>query len=148
MEALVEHSARARARSQVPRGALEEVRAGVLDAGGLRARDRMAADEALVLDMGGNAALRGADVGDDRLGAGTGQRLVHKGGKRPDGSAGEDRIRARHGLGGGSGRAVDRPSIEGGPENLAVSVEARDLSATAPGGEANRPTDQADAEDG
>ena len=55
LQAVVEEAAGALGRGQVPAGALEEVGAGVLDPGGLRAGQRVAADEALV----------GAERGDD-----------------------------------------------------------------------------------
>ena len=57
VQAFVQDTARPRAGREVPGGALEQVGARVLDAGGLRARDRVAADEALVGHVGGYGAL-------------------------------------------------------------------------------------------
>ena len=58
-----------RSRRQVPACALEEIRAGVLDPGGLGPGERVAADEALVgAERGDDVALGRADVGDDRVG--------------------------------------------------------------------------------
>ena len=65
LQAVVEEAAGALCRGQVPAGALEEVGAGVGDAGGLGARQRVAADEASVgTERGDDVALGRADVGD------------------------------------------------------------------------------------
>ena len=50
-------------RRQVPGGVLEEIGAGVLDARRLRARQRVAADEARVVDAPHERPLDRADVG-------------------------------------------------------------------------------------
>ena len=64
---VVEQPAGAGGRRQVPAGALEEVGAGVLDPRGLRAGQRVAADEAGVrAERGDHLALHRADVGDGR----------------------------------------------------------------------------------
>ena len=56
VQALVQHARGAAAGGrEIPGGAVEQVRAGVLDAGGLGARERMPADEALV-GAGGSAS--------------------------------------------------------------------------------------------
>ena len=70
LQAVVEQTAGALGRGQVPAGPLEEVGAGVLDPGGLGPGQRMAADEALVVaERGDELALGRAGVGDDAVGA-------------------------------------------------------------------------------
>src|SRR4051812_2831685 len=146
VQALVEHAARASARRQVPGGALEQVGARVLDAGGLGARDRMTAHEALVPHVRGYRALRRAHVRDDGLGAGARERLVDDGGQGADGRAGEDGVRAADGIGHRGGLAVDRAALACGREYVRVGVEAGDLGAAGARSKAYGPADQADAE--
>ena len=64
VQALVERARRCRPGRQVPGRAVEEVGAGVLDARGLGARERVAADEARVVAAGDDRALGRADVAD------------------------------------------------------------------------------------
>ena len=66
VQALERDPRRRRRRREVPDGAVEEVLARVRDARRLAARERVAADEALVAVGGDHAALRRADVGDRR----------------------------------------------------------------------------------
>ena len=147
VEALVEDAARARARGQVPGGAQEEVGAGVLDAGRLGPCYRMAADEPLVGDVGDDRTLRGAHIGDDRLGGGRAQRLIDHGRQGADGSTGEHRSGALDGLFHRAGGAVDGAALERCAQDLVVRIEAGDIGAAGPRGEADRPADQPDAED-
>ncbi len=65
VQALEQRALGRRGRGQVPGGAVEEVLARVLDAGRLRARQRVAADEARVARGVDDRALGRADVGDD-----------------------------------------------------------------------------------
>ena len=65
VQALEQGPLRRRGRGQVPGGAVEEVLARVLDARRLRARQRVAADEARVARRVDDRALGRADVGDD-----------------------------------------------------------------------------------
>ena len=65
VQALEQGALRRRGRGQVPGGAVEEVLARVLDARRLRARQRVAADEARVARRVDDRALGRADVGDD-----------------------------------------------------------------------------------
>ena len=94
LQAVVEQAAGALCRGQVPAGALEEVGAGVLDAGRLGPGQRVAADEALVVaERGDQLALGRADVGDHGLGAAGRQRLAAPGPAAPP--PGRRRRRAR-----------------------------------------------------
>ena len=68
VQALERDARRRGRRREVPDGAVEQVLARVRDAGRLAARERVAADEALVAVGGDHAALRRADVGDDASG--------------------------------------------------------------------------------
>ena len=75
VQALVEQAAGALGRRQVPGRAVEQVAARGVDARRLGAGDRVAADEARVVDRGGQRALGRPDVGDDRVVARGVQRL-------------------------------------------------------------------------
>ena len=95
VQALVEHAGGALARrGQVPGRAVEQVLAGVLDALGLGARERVAADEALVRRGLGEQPLGRADVADDAVAA----RRRRAPRRRRRGSAPTGR-RDEHGLG-------------------------------------------------
>jgi hypothetical protein len=96
--------------------------------------------------VSGYRALRGADVGDHGLRTGRLQSLVDERGKSPDRRAGEDGIGPSHRVGHGDGRAVDRATFGGGSEHVGIRIEAGDLGAAAPGGQADGPADQPDAE--
>ena len=85
VQALEQRARRRRRRRQVPGGAVEQVRARVLDAGRLRARQRVAADEARVAVAATTRALGRADVGDDavRPAPARGPRRPSRAGRRP-----------------------------------------------------------------
>ena len=87
VQALVERAAGARRRRQVPGRAVEQVGAGVLDAGRLGAGERVAADEARVVDRVDDRALGRADVGDDAVLAGGRERGATAAGSAPTGAA-------------------------------------------------------------
>ena len=120
----------------------------MLDARGLGARQRVAADEALIVDRGHERALGRADVGHHAGRRGGRQRLLHHARQRPHRRGDERRVGALHRLGGGAARHVDRAVLERAVEDPGAGIEAADLGAESlPGGEPNGPADQADTED-
>jgi hypothetical protein len=88
----------------------------------------VAADEARVVDRRGHLGLRGADVGDDGVGADPLEHLRDRTGQRPDGH-GDDRDVDVQRAGRGRGR-VDRAALAGRLEDLR-DVEADDVRAQA-----------------
>ena len=130
-------------RRQVPGRALEQVRAGVLDPGRLGARDRVAADEALV----GRAPTRSRLVEPTSVttvsGAAAARASSTSAGRAPTGAQAKtaargavDRLRRPR-----PRRAVDRAALEAPSQPLGVPVEADDLSASparAPPGRSSR----------
>ena len=145
-QALVEHAGRRLARGQVPRRAVEEVRAGVRHAGRLGAGERVAADEAVARDRPDERGLRRPDVADDRVR----QRLAERADgvrQRVDGDAG-DRDVGRADLGDAADRLVDRAALERDPQRLRAAVAADDVRPQpAAGGHPDRAADQADADE-
>ena len=120
LQAVVEDAAGALCRGQVPAGALEEVRAGVLDPGGLGAGQRVAADEALVAaERGDQLALGRADVGDHGLRAAGRQRRARLLGQRRHRAGAEDELGALAGLRDRAGGAVERAQLDAPARSVA-----------------------------
>ena len=95
LDAVVEHPAGRGRRRQVPAGALEEVRSGVLHARGLRSGEGMSADEAAVrAERGDHVALHRADVGDRAILARGVERLRGEAGERDHRCGAEDQLGA------------------------------------------------------
>ena len=91
--------------------AVEQVGAGVLDAGVLGAGQRMAADEAGIVVGGDDLALGGADVGDHAVRGRSGQRLAHQRRQAADGHGHEHRLGVGDGGGDRAARAVQRAEL-------------------------------------
>ena len=150
MQPFVQEPGGALARRQVPGRALEQVRARVLDTGGLRAGDRVAADEALVGDRLDDPPLRRADVGDDAVVRGSRERALDELGQRADRPAGEADLGALERLlrcpwcRDRSRRARARGRA------APAAAEADDVRVVEPllGGKPDRASDQPDSEDG
>src|SRR5919107_1788320 len=81
--------------------------ASVLDAGGLGSGDRVAADEALVVDGGEQALLGRADVGHHAVGSGGPEGRAHELGQCAHRGAGEADIGAVQGFAERAGGVVD-----------------------------------------
>ena len=150
LHAVVEHPARRGRRRQVPAGALEEVRSGVLHARGLRSGEGMPTDEATVRAEGGDQVpLHRADVGDRAILGRRVQRLRGEAGKRNHRGGAEDQLRPLDRLRDGLVRRVDCAELPGPLEQLPVGVESGHFGVEpGAGGESDRPTDQTHAEDG
>ena len=135
--------------SQVPRRILEQVRAGVLDARCLGARQRVPTDEPLVVvDAVEHGPLDRADVADHAV-ARARKRLAHDAGQHPHGRAHEARLGARHRFGRPRRAALSMaPQLERALERARVGVVAAHLRPIdpRPRGQADRAPDQADAE--
>ena len=145
LDAVVEHPARRGRRRQVPAGALEEVRSGVLDARGLRSGEGMPADEAAVRAEGGDhVALHRADVGDRAVLGPLRPAPPRRGREAP--SPGRRRRPApppRPPAATASCAESIAPSSSGPLEQLPVGVEPGHLGVEpGAGGEPDRPTDQ------
>ena len=150
LEAVVEQTARALGGSQVPASALEQIGAGVVHAGSLGARQRVTADEALVVaEPSDQLALGRAGVGDDRFGTAGGERGLHLLRERRHRRSAEDDLSALARLRERIGDAVDRPQLERAIEVRASPPPADDLCPLQPllRGQPDRASDQADAED-
>ena len=78
VQPLVGGALRGRRRRQVPGGVGEQVGARVLDARGLGARQRVAADEARIVDRAHHRALDRADVGDHAVRPGRREHLARR----------------------------------------------------------------------
>ena len=136
-------------RRQVPGRALEEVLAGVLDARRLGARQRVAADEALVVDRRDDRALRRADVGDDAVrparAASTAPTVA---GQRADRRGDERRVRAARAPSASESRPRRRRRARAPRARRGVRVPAADVRAEPLArGQPDRPADEPDAED-
>ena len=83
----------------------------MLDARGLGARERVSADEALVGADPASSALGGADVRDDALGPGRGERVADALGERADGRGHEHDVGAVDGVRELVRRGVDRAAL-------------------------------------
>ena len=133
VQALIQHAGGAALGGrQVPGGAIEQVLARVLHAGGLRAGQRMPADEALVGAGIGDGALGRAHVGDHAVGPGAGQRESHGLSERPDGSGHEHDVGSRHGARELARLLVDRAELERLGEHALVGVIPAHLGVRAP----------------
>ena len=125
VQALEQHPRARRGRRQVPGLVVEEVLAGVLDAGRLAAGQRMAADEALVVAPGDDRALRRADVGHHagvrRRRPGPRRRVC---GQRVDGHGDERGVGAGQRLGQAGARLVER-AVRPAPARRADPPRAR-----------------------
>ncbi len=150
LQAVVEQAAGALCRGQVPARALEEVGAGVLDAGGLGPGQRVAADEALVVaKRSDQLALGRADVGDDGVGAASRERRPGLLRQRRDRTGAEDDLRPLTGLGERAGAAVERPQLDRAFDRRLAAAVPDHLGAEAlPRGEPDRAADQPHPEDG
>ena len=145
VQALEQGALGRRGRGQVPGGAVEEVLARVLDAGRLRARQRVAADEARVARRVDDRALGRADVGDD----GAARRLLedrgHRVGQHVDRHGDEDRVGAVERVAEVAVGAVDRPARDG---LVGAGVEPAHRRAEAgAGGQSDRPADEPHPDD-
>jgi hypothetical protein len=149
VQPLVEQPAGVRQGRQVPDGVLEQVRAGVLDPGRLGAGDRMAADEARVVDLVEQLLLGGADVRDHAVLPRAGERLLHQARERAHRRAGEADRGAVERLGDGPRGAVDRAELERGLQPVRAAPPAHHLGArdARAGRQPDRAADQADPED-
>ena len=147
VEPLVQDPRGALAGREVPGRPVEQVRPRVLHAQGLGARDRMAADEALVLGGRRNGALRGAHVGHHAIRSGEGQRLGAQLRERAHGRAQERGLRVRQGVRHGRRGTVDRPALGGHGQHPGIHVEAGHVAVLLAGREPHRSPDQADADD-
>jgi hypothetical protein len=149
VQALVGRAVRGLRGRQVPRGVGEEIGAGVLDARGLRARQRMAADEARVVDGVDDAALDRADVADDALLARDVEHRLHDRAEHLHGRGHEGKVRLRDRFVHARARLADRAARDGRLAGFRRRVVAAHLRAEAlAGGQADRATDQSDADDG
>ncbi|MTD43513.1 hypothetical protein GKE82_04140 [Conexibacter sp. W3-3-2] len=109
----------------------------------------MAGDEARVGQRGDDVALGGADVGDDRVGAGGGERVGGDRGDAADRRADDDEVGVPDRGGEVVGGRVERADREAGAHRVAVGVVADDLRAQPlAGGEAHGPADEPYSEDG
>ena len=126
VQALVEHAGGAASGGrQVPGGAVEEVLAGVLDAGGLGARERMPADEALVGGGRGEHALGRADVAHHAVWAGGRRaRCATVSASAPTGAATNTTSALGDRGGESSALLVDRPEGERAGAHVRVGVVA------------------------
>ena len=128
---------------EIPGGAVEQVRAGVLHAGGLGAGERVPADEALVGAGVGEHALGGADVADDAVRAGAGEREAHGLTERADGGGDEHDVGAVDGADDVGGLRVDGAELERlGAHALVGVVPAHVGVGAGARGEADRAADQ------
>ncbi len=112
VQPLVEQAAGLLVRRQVPDGALEEVGARVLHAGGLGAGDRVAAHEARVGRALHEVLLGRAHVGDERVRPRGVERLAHQLRQHAHRRAGEAELRALDGLGDRRRGAVDGAALD------------------------------------
>ena len=150
VQALVERSLGRGPRGEIPRRAVEEVGAGVLDARGLGARERVAADEARVIASADDGALGRADVGDRAVRRRAGQRLVDRAAERRRRARRRTRARRRQ----RPRRAADAecsiaPRASAASPTRAIGVEADDLRVQARARrQPDRAADQPDADDG
>jgi hypothetical protein len=145
VQALEQRALGRRGRGQVPRGAVEEVLARVLDAGRLGARQRVAADEARIARGAEDSALRRADVGDDRAAWRLLEDRGHRVGQRVDRHGDEDRVGAIECIAQVAVGAVDRPASDG---LVGARVEPAHRRAEAgAGGQADRPADEPHSDD-
>ena len=78
VQPLVERARRRRPRRQIPRRAVEEVGARVLDARGLGTGERMSADEARIVAIADDRPLGRADVADRAVGRRRGEHRVQR----------------------------------------------------------------------
>ena len=140
VQALVEDAGRPRRRRQVPRRAVEQLGAGVLDARRLGAGERMAADEARVGDGGDDRPLGRADVGHDAARAGVRQRLAHGARQRADRRGDERGVRAVQRLRRRRARGVEHTARERRLEHAGCGVEAPHLGARPGRGRRARPS--------
>ena len=148
VEAVVEDALGARGRRQVPGRAVEQAGARVLDAGRLGAGQRVAADEARVVDLPHQLALGRADVGHHARRGGGGERLAHGARQRAHRRGDEGGRRARERLGRRSARGADRAVLERLVEHPRRRVVPADLGAEAlTRGEPDGPAHEPDAED-
>ncbi len=149
VQALVEHPAGALGGRQVPGGAVEQVRPGVGDARGLGAGQRVAADEARIVDGRHHRALRRAHVGDDAVLPRRVQHLAHGGRQVAHRGGHERRLGAVQGRVEGAARLAHRAALDRGGEHPVAGVEAPHVSAQPLArGQADRAADQAHADDG
>ncbi len=137
-------------RGQVPAGALEQLRAGVLDSRRLRAGERVPADEPRRAFPRRKAcdqlALRRADVGDHGLGPAHRERLGDQSRQRSDRRRTEDDVGLGDRVGDRAGGGVEHPELEPAPQIPRVGVEAGDDGVEpALRGEPDRAADQPDA---
>ena len=121
----------------------------MLDARGLGARQRMAADEARVVDRADHRALDRADVGHHAVRPGGGERLADRRRQHLDRSGHEREVRVRdrrlHGVAGLEHRAAgDRRLARSRRRVVAAHVRPEALA----GGQADRAADQPDTDDG
>jgi hypothetical protein len=144
VQALEEDARRRRRGRQVPRLAVEEVLAGVVDTARLPAGQRMPADEALVVAAGDHGAFRGADVGHHAARGRRGERRTDGLDQVADRHRDEDRVRVAKRIAQRQ-RVVGRPACHGA---LGLGTDPADASAEpAAGGQADRPADEPRADD-
>jgi hypothetical protein len=146
VQALEQDPARPRGRREVPDGPLEQVGAGVLHAGGLGARERMAAAEALVVEH--DRALGRADVGDRAVARCGGEHRVEDPSQRADGHRDDGELGVGHRPGQRAGGHVDRPALPRALERRGVGVPAgHGRAQPLPCGEPHGPADQPHPDD-
>ena len=149
MEPLVEHARGCGPGRQVPGGAVEQIRARVLGAGVLRARQRMAAHEPRVVVRGDDRPLRRAHVGHDAVARRGRERGPDGRRKRADGHRHERCLGVVNGVVDRAGDPVDHAAVAGGVERGRRDVKAGDGGIEPLAcGQGDRAADQADAEDG
>ena len=153
VQAVEQDALRPLGRSQVPAGALEELLPRALDARGLGAGQRVAADEAVGVaqrrDRRDERVLGRSDVGDDRVRARRLQRRRDEPGQRGDRRGAEDdvgtgarpRRRCRRPRRARRARPRGRRWRDSGSQPATADAEP------VAGGEADRAADQPDAED-
>ena len=121
----------------------------MLDALGLGAGERMAADEALVLDGGDDRALGRADVGDDAVGRRRVENLGDRRGQRAHGGGDHGRVGLGDRLAHGGAGDVDGAAVAGGAQHAVGGIEAGDPDAEPLArGQADGAADQPDSDDG
>ena len=133
---------------QIPGGAVEQVLAGVLHAGGLGARQRVPADEALIGAGGGEHVLGRADVADDAVRPAAASAWETVSASAPTGVATNTTSAPSTAAAHVRRLRVDRAQLERSRAHALVGVIATHLGVGAPArGQADRAADQPDAED-
>jgi hypothetical protein len=134
----------ARARHEIPGGPVEQVAAGVADAGRLAAGQRMPRHQARLVHRGDERPLDRADVGDDRVRPRHGQRVGHGPGQRPHGRGHHDDVRVGH-----PALGLDGPAAQRRRDGAGIGIRARDPGPAAlAGGERDGAADEAQSGDG